>query len=329
MGAAGVILILVTLYDVVKTTLGMQGGGPLTERLSKGLWGGALRVHRARPAHGLLSWMGTIILLAVAGLWALSIWLGWTLLFSADPGAVVSASTGERAGFWATAYFAGYTVITLGIGDYRPVGAPWQLATAAAAFTGFFIVTLSITFLVPVLSAVVQKRGVALLVSSLGSTPEDIVTRAWNGGDCSALSSHLGVLIPQLTTLGQRHLAYPVLHYFHSASRDTAVALKVAVLDEALSYLEWGVDDCGVPDVTLTALRKIIGEYLRTLSTAFIDPAEGAPPPAPLEALCAKGVRIKSEEDYYRALEAHAKRRELLVALVETDGWAWRDVREV
>ena len=328
MGAAGVIVILVTLYDVVRTTLGMQGGGPLTERLSKGLWKGALGVHRARPSHGLLAQVGTVILLAVAGLWALLMWLGWTLLFSADPGAVVSSGEGERAGFWGTAYFAGYTVITLGMGDYRPVGAPWQLATVAASFTGFFIVTLSITFLVPVLSSVVQKRGVALLISSLGSTPEAIVTQAWKGGDCSALSGHLSTLIPQLATLGQRHLAYPVLHYFHSTSRDTAIALNLAVLDEALSYLEWGVRECGIPQTTLTALRRTIGEYLQTLSSAFIDPAEGAPTPAPLAPLRDKGVTTKGETAYHQALSEHAERRKLLVALVRTDGWTWRDVRE-
>ena len=321
-------VIFVTLYDVVKTTLGLQGGGPLTKRLSKGLWEGALRLHRARPSHGLLSWMGTLILLAVAGLWAGLIWLGWTLLFSADPGAVVSSATGERADFWATAYFAGYTVITLGIGDYTPVGAPWRLATAGAAFTGFFIVTLSITFLVPVLSSVVQKRGVALLISSLGRTPDEIVTRAWNGGDCGALSSHLPTLMSELATLSQRHLAYPVLHYFHSSSRDTAVALNLAVLDEALSYLEWGVEDCGIPDLTLAALRRVIGEYLKTLSSAFIDPAEGAPSPSPLELLCERGVTTTSEDAYLGALQHHAERRKLLVALVRTDGWAWRDVRE-
>ena len=51
MGAAGVIVILVTLYDVVRTTLGMQGGGPPTERLPKGLWSGALEGHRAAAYH--------------------------------------------------------------------------------------------------------------------------------------------------------------------------------------------------------------------------------------------------------------------------------------
>ena len=132
----------------------------------------------------------------------------------------------------------------------------------------------------------------------------------------------------ELAALGQRHLAYPVLHYFHSSSRDTAVALNLAVLDEALGYLAWGVDDCGVPDATLRALRRVIGAYLQTLSSAFVRTEKEAPPPAPLEPLRERGVTTADENAYHDALNNHAERRKLLVALVETDGWAWRDVGE-
>ena len=50
-----------------------------------------------------------------------------------------------------------------------------------------------------------------------------------------------GTLIPMLAGLGESHLTYPVLHYFHSTKRSASAAAGVASLDEALTILECGL----------------------------------------------------------------------------------------
>lgn len=41
-----------------------------------------------------------------------------------------------------------------------------------------------------------------------------------------------------LSQLGESHLTYPVLHYFHSVDRTKAIALSLTTLDDALTLLE-------------------------------------------------------------------------------------------
>ncbi len=63
-------------------------------------------------------------------------------------------------------YFAGYTIFTLGNGDYQPLGG-WRIVTVIANATSLIIVTLSISYLIPLLSAVVEKRVLAGRISPL------------------------------------------------------------------------------------------------------------------------------------------------------------------
>ena len=59
---------------------------------------------------------------------------------------------------------------------------------------------------------------------SFGETPADILGNAWNGNTFEPLTIHLANLAPSLSRLAQQHMAYPILHYFHSAERSLALA---------------------------------------------------------------------------------------------------------
>ena len=71
--------------------------------------------------------------------------------------------------------------IHLGNGDYAPTGA-WRVVTMVASASGLMIVTLSITYLVPLLSAVVEKRALAGRISILGSTVPEMVRKLTSPG---------------------------------------------------------------------------------------------------------------------------------------------------
>lgn len=160
------------------------------------------------------SFVGTTILVTIIVMWTFLLWAGWSLFFLIDPGSVVLAETGKPAELLEVFYFTGYTLITLGNGEYRPEGAFWQLATLAAATTGFFVITLSITFLLSVLPAVVEKRQLSSYLASLGMSPKEILTAHWDKENCQRLTRHLSNVNDSLSRVAQQHLAYPVLHYF-------------------------------------------------------------------------------------------------------------------
>ncbi|HKJ64134.1 MAG TPA: hypothetical protein VJ969_01945, partial [Desulfopila sp.] len=118
-GAVGGIIVILVLWDVVKTTLLLQGAGPLNRRLSNSLWRGCLAVYHRLPGHFFLGVSGVFILLASVSVWILLYWIGWSLIFSVSEMAVVSAQNEVPASFWQRVYYVGFTFITLGIGDFK------------------------------------------------------------------------------------------------------------------------------------------------------------------------------------------------------------------
>ncbi|MFP4121119.1 ion channel [Coleofasciculus sp.] len=320
---SGLLILIVVSIDVLITTLTVGGGGPLTSRISAWLWKIALTIHRWRSHHRLLVVTGWIVLVSVAVLWFVLTWMGWTLLFSADETAVVTpkklpATTLERI------YFVGYTISTLGMGSYSPQGAVWQVATAIASVNGFFLVTLAIAYLLPVVSAATQQRQLAVYISALGGTADEILVRAWNGEDFGQFDQHLIALTPMLAQQGERHLTYPILHYFHSIERSRSIKLSLVALDEALTILEYGVKKSNQPDpAALGAARRASAAYLKTLKSAYLKPASQNPPLPSLERLRRQGIPTVSDRQFWDATKQVTKRRRLLLALIHNDGWVW------
>lgn len=323
LGIIGAVLIVAVIFDVLWTTLRMAGAGPLTSWMTNLLWRLALRV---TPSHRALSATGFLIVLLTVFLWIGLVWLGWILVLGIDPGSVVDSQSGQPADFWARVYYAGFTLITLGNGDYKPNGAVWQVLSPVAAANGFFLVTLVITYLLPLMSAALQRRQLAVHIATLGKTPQELLLRAWDGQGFGRLTDHLVGLTFPVMGLGEGHLAYPVLHCFHSDERDTAMAPNIAVLDEALTLFE-GIAPEQRPDpVAIYPLRGAIDRLLSTLTEAHLEP-ESNPPPLPnLETLRAAGIRTIDDETFRRSLEVATDRRRLLFGLVEKEGWHWDDV---
>ena len=188
----GLAIVALALVDLLWTTIAAgSGGGPLTRRLGAVLWRGALALHARRPGHGLLASAGPVIVFSLFLSWVATVLAGWCLVFLSTEDAVRESSTGLAADVVDRIYFTGYTVFTLGIGDYRPGDGVWQLLTVAATGTGLVLVTVGITYLVGVASAVTERRQLASSIAALGDNAESILVRAWNGRDFGALRDHL------------------------------------------------------------------------------------------------------------------------------------------
>ena len=313
----GTVLVLAALYDELKTTVSAQGGAPLTSALSAGLWALLGR----GPAHSLSRRAaGGTILTLIPVAWTLLLWTGWVLVFASAEGAVVDASSSAPADFPARVYFVGFTLFTLGNGDYVPSGPTWQVLTAVASFTGLFLVTLSITYLLPVVQAVAQKRSLAGRIHSLGATGAAITSHARGPG--SSLDRQLEAVASDLTLHGERHLVYPVVHYFQSDEARTALAPRLAALSDALLLMRHGLPETDRPDPTaLASVASALDGYLDTIRGTLASPSEDAPPPPPAAGL----DRAAPEAD--RAIAAAGRDRErqrrLLRGIVRQSGHEW------
>jgi hypothetical protein len=327
---AGVAVIAVVLHDAYVTTVSAHGaGGPITSVLGDGLWGLARRVARS-PHSRVLRSAGPVIVLVMLLVWLGGLWAGWTLIFSADPGAVVDADTGQAVDGWSRVYFAGFAVYTLGVGDVVPAGAPWQVLTALATINGFVVLTMTVSYLLPVVSAVTERRQHGMQLYGLGSSAQEMLLTAWDGRGFDHLAPQLRQLTPVGALMTQKYLSYPVLHYFHSPHRSSALEPGIAALDEALLILEHGVAESVRPHPTVTQpLRRVMDQFAQIVADEFSgvdDEAAGAPD---LEPLRRAGIPTVGDREFRDAIAPHRDRRRAISALVGDALWGWDDAVEV
>jgi hypothetical protein len=322
---AGVFLLLLAMVDLLWTTF-LEGGPPITRHICHFAFRQTLRICRGKDRK-VIGAAGLVAIISTLLTWTLLVWVGWTLVFSACTPALVDTETKIPADGWERLYFVGSTIFTLGMGDYKPVGHVWQLASAVAVGNGFLMFGTALAYLMAVVPAATQKRQLAVVIWSLGKSPDDIIIRAWNGVDSTALSPHLISLIPMLALTGESHLSYPILHYIHSTKRSASLAASVASLDEALTILECGLQrGCSLDLPSLGAARQAITEFLKTLEPALIAPAKDDPPPPSLKMLKDMGVPVVDDELFGQSLAGMTERRRMLHALVRNEGWTWEAV---
>ena len=323
LGVLGVGLLVLTLVDALWTTLWVDGAaGPVTSRVTSWAWRVLLRL--AGHRHRVLSLSGPLILVGTVLGWVLGLWVGWVVLFSADPQSLVDAREDGYADWTGRIWFVAYAMFTMGNGDFSPADGLWQLLASLVNGSGMFLVTLAITYVLSVVSAVVDKRAFASSVHALGRDGAALVLSGWSRGDLHALDRQLAQLSSQLAGLAEQYLSYPVLQYYHAARAEKSPALAAAVLDEALTLLRHGVAPDVAPDVAaLTSARATVASFLQTMDVAFVPAAPEAPAPPDLQRLRDAGVPTVGDDEFSRALEDFDERRRSLLGLVRNDGWDW------
>ena len=320
----GIAVVLVVMWDALITTLAVaSSSGPISGPLAHWMSEGARRFFGPR---GLQS-VGILLTLVLLSLWLVLLWAGWSLIFNGGTGAVVDGTTGDPAGFWDRVYFAGSTMFTLGPGEFHPEGAFWQVAAVVALLNGLGLASLGITYLIPLTAAATERRQLAATIASLGERPDEALIAAWDGESFGFLPHHLITLGPEMDLLSQRHLAYPVLHFFRSGERKNAAAPMIARLDEMLTLLRCGLaDPTAMPRSVTEPLHASLTQFMDTLHSAFIDPEDTPPAPPPLDRLREAGIATVDDATFNRRIAEQADRRRLLLALVHADAWEWDDV---
>jgi hypothetical protein len=323
---AGVAVILLIVYDAFVTTVSaVSSGGPVTQRLGTATWR-VLRRLAKRPGSTVLAAAGTTTVVLILAIWLVGLWAGWTLVFAADTGAVVHADTGEPADPAARVYFTGFVLYTLGIGDYVPSGATWQILTSVATLNGFALLTMTVSYLIPVVMAVNHRRRLGMLLHGLGPRSQDMLRLGFDGRSMTSLTPRLHDLAPEIAHLAQQYLSYPVLHFFHSPERKTAVEPGLVALDEALLILEHGVLAEARPDqATLSPLRAALERFEELVADEVVGPDASTPPPPDLTELVEAGVPMASTASFHAAVASREEHRRRLAGLLASALWRWED----
>ena len=320
----GLVLLAVVIVDLLWTTLWADGGsGPVSSRLSNVLWRGVRRAGSSRSV--VVSLAGPIILAGTLVMWVALLWAGWTFVFAGAENSLKTSSGDVGVSWPARIYYVAYAMFTMGNGDYVPVGGVWQVATALTTASGMLLVTLAVSYVLSVLGAVAQKRSFAGTVQGFGASGSDIVRSGWNGTDLHDLDLPLSSVAADASSLADKHKTYPILHYYHSETRENASAPAVAALDEALTLIRYGSsDECLYNGAVVENARSSVEGYLKTLRKAFISAADEAPPAPDLEPLRAAGIPTVSDADFAKRLDELSERRRQLLGVVRADAWSWQ-----
>jgi hypothetical protein len=323
---AGALIVLVVAADALLTTVSVHdGGGPVAGRLAR-LVRHLMARAGAHRRRGVLHRSGVVVLVVTVAWWVLGLWIGWSLIFVAG-GAVELSPSGEEAGVADTVYFVGMVLVTLGTGDLV-AGTPfWRVLSVVCSFGGLVLITLAVTFLLSVVSAVVDHRALATRIASLGSRPGEILTSAWRGDRFDpVLDAVLRDLAAALATAAEQRLAYPVIDQFATASPRRSLAVGVARLSEAVDLAEsLPVPDRTLSPITLGGVRSAVAGFLEASDGRRAH--ERTPPAADITGALAAGIPFPPGAGHAEhETPGRKEHRRRLLAVVDEAGWSWDDV---
>lgn len=319
----GSLVVIGISLDALWTTLWIDGhAGPLTRRHTSLIRRGILRL--AGGDHRKLSLTGPIVLFAAVMVWALITWLGWFLVFSGTVDGLLHTHSKVPADWWDRFYYVGYTMVTIGNGDFTPHGSWWEVLTALAGLDGLFVMTLSVTYLLAIIEAVVQKRSFASQVYALGRSAEEFILHAWDGTSFRGLELQIVSITEQLNLVSEQHQAYPMLHYYHEARREQSVSSNLAVYSEALLILRHAVRaEVRPASAAMFPAQRSVESFLETLKNAYIEPADADMPHPELSRLRAAGIPLVPDEEFERKMAERDDRRSLLCGFLESERRPW------
>ncbi|GHA81909.1 ion channel [Pontibacter akesuensis] len=326
----GALVFALTALDIIKTTFSSNGGGMITSLVSKGVYKAIFLTAGKKGRSKLLGYAGPAVLVSILLVWIAGFWLGFFVALLSETDSVVHSVTKTPAGTVEKLYYAGFTLSTLGIGDYVASNDFWRIVTDVAAYSGLVFITTSITYFLPVLSAVGLQSTLSLYISGMGKTPQQMLTKSWNGKDFSSFFDNTSDLCQMLIKHTMNHHSYPVIHHFHNSQPKLSITPAIVLLDEAYQLLGNALQqDVAVDEVKMSMLQTALDSYLEVVREGFLknaSPNEKAPVPD-LRLLEEKRIPLKGKEAVRHYFEQDlGERRKLLTALLEMDGWSWKEV---
>ena len=253
--AAGTLVMTLVLLDVFLTVLyARTGTGILSTRVTK-----LTRrfFHLASKPFGsyrgtVMSFCGPVVLVLLVAIWDFGLTLGAALVIHPALGSSVADSSGATPTDFMTALQAGGNSTSIvGSGDLSPQTGAFRLFYLFASLTGTAIVSLTLTYLMQVYSALRSRNSTALnfhLATAETGDAAELVAGLGPQGKFDGGYSNLSEMAVKATEAKESHHFYPVLANFrfsepqYSVSRFTLVALdSVTLIKSALDdrKYEW------------------------------------------------------------------------------------------
>lgn len=220
------------------------------------------------------------IVMLLLGVWIVLLMLGFGLVLHA----LAAEMKPPLPDFGAAVYLAGTALLTIGFGDFVPVGGPSRIVAVAAGGVGLGIVALTITYLFSLYGSFQRRElQVVTLDARAGAPPSGIAlleTCAEFDDDREELRQIFDEWERWSAEVLESHLAYPLLMFFRSThDHESWVSAVGAVLDAATLLLT-AVE--GGPRGQASAMRGIGGHLVEDVGRYFRFITDGQPGAGPM-----------------------------------------------
>src|SRR5579875_3602050 len=276
----GAALMLVFLADVFLTVLYARAGtGLLAPYWNRAIWALLRSIAKlfGRRRGLVLSFAGPLIVVLLIVVWALGLTLGAALVIHPELGTAIRPQNGPTPTDLVTALLvAGGSLSIVGGGEYSPHTTGARLLYLANSLIGASVLSLVLSYLVQVYSALRERNTLALTIDLMTDATGDaaeMLARLMPGGNSDNAASELGNLARSLASTKEAHHFYPLLFYFrfaeplYSVSRLSFVLLDLTTLiRSALDQRRYGAL---VSSTAVASLRNGALLLLKTLDRSF------------------------------------------------------------
>jgi hypothetical protein len=219
----GAALLLLIAYDIYATILHASARfGPIGESLNRIVWrvmrAVAFRLSRPRR-HRLLNTVGPLLLPSLIFIYIVLLIVGFSLIYYPRMPSQFIVGPEARTNTWSEAlYFSGITLTTVGYGDIAPRTLAMRAVSMFESASGFVVISLAITYLLTVYSALERKRTIAISIyhqAEEGADVAGLLSFHFVDGRFYGLQDTLRSATRDLQSLLESHIEHPVIHYFH------------------------------------------------------------------------------------------------------------------
>ncbi|MGW6395681.1 potassium channel family protein [Streptomyces sp. NPDC055103] len=260
----GVFLVLVVLRDVFHTLWHPTRHGGLSRLAMTAVWRLSARLGPQRRPAGLAGPLGMVVVVA---LWALTVAVGWALIYWPHMPGHFSYAAGltpaEHTGPVDALYVSLVTLATLGLGDIAPASGWLRVLTPMEALVGFALLSATVAWTLGIYPALARRRALALRLSHIRRGRPAAEALDSDGG-----AALLGSLASAFSVATVDFTQYPESYYFEDVDASTALPRQVGyavALAERASLARR-------PDVRLSGsvLRAALDDLAERLDDRFL-----------------------------------------------------------
>jgi hypothetical protein len=267
--------------------------------------------------------MGPVLMLLSIILWYVLLASCVFLVFLQSSLSVVHSSNNVPAEPLERFYFVAATLSTIGYGDMVPAGFPWTLLATASTLVVTIVMTVSLSYVLAVISAALERRQLAQGVMGLGGNVAEVLRETELASGDGTLDDHLREIARDLDRQSLKRLAYPVLEFFHAPELKDAPSRAVLLLSDAVFVMRHKPLDSRPPEGILRIVERSINNYIDRALTNLIEPKDEDPRPDDLLQAVKQEPSIDTDAPEFQAsLNQYLdNRRRHLCNICREDGW--------